>query len=222
MRWLRQVWALVWRDLVVEWRTRESLSTMLLFALITLVIFDFAFELRVENARQIAPGALWVAFTFAGVLGLSRSLARDQEQGALEGLMLSPVGRGAIYVGKALANFLTMTLTEAILLPLFAALFDVPLIQGGVILIILLGTVGFVAVGTLLAAMAVNTRAREALLPILLFPMAVPVLLAAVKATGALLDGETLAAVGHWLRLMVVYDIVVCVAAYLTFEAILS
>ena len=222
MRWLRQVGALVWRDLAVEWRTRESLSTMMLFALITLVIFDFAFDLRVENARQIAPGALWVAFTFAGVLGLSRSLARDQELGALEGLMLSPVGRGVIYVGKALANFLTMTLTEAILLPLFAALFDAPLIQGGVILIILLGTVGFVAVGTLLAAMAVNTRAREALLPILLFPIAVPVLLAAVKATGALLDGETLAAVGHWLRLMVVYDIVVCVVAYLTFDAILS
>jgi heme exporter protein B len=222
MRWARQVWALVWRDFVVELRTRESLSTMLLFALITLVIFDFAFDLRVDNAREVAPGALWVAFTFAGILGLSRSLARDQEQGALEGLMLSPIGRGTIYVGKALANFLTMTLTEAILLPLFSALFDVPLIQGNIMLIILLGTIGFVAMGTLLAAMAVNTRAREVLLPILLFPISVPVLLAAVKATGALLDGETLAAVSHWLRLIVVYDVVACVVAYLTFDAILS
>jgi heme exporter protein B len=222
MRWARQVWALVWRDFVVELRTRESLSTMLLFALITLVIFDFAFDLRVDNVREVAPGALWVAFTFAGILGLSRSLARDQEQGALEGLMLSPIGRGTIYVGKALANFLTMTLTEAILLPLFSALFDVPLIQGNIMLIILLGTIGFVAMGTLLAAMAVNTRAREVLLPILLFPISVPVLLAAVKATGALLDGETLAAVSHWLRLIVVYDVVACVVAYLTFDAILS
>ena len=164
MNSLRQVEAIIWRDLVAELRTKESLGTMLLFALITLVIFNFGFELRLENAREVAPGVLWVGFTFAGILGLSRSITRDQEQGALEGLMLSSAERGTVYLGKVLANLAIMSLMEVILLPLFVALFNVSLSHPMLALVILLGTIGFVATGTLLSAMTVNTRAREVLL----------------------------------------------------------
>jgi len=218
----QQIAAILWRDLAIEIRTKETLSTMLLFALIVLVIFNFAFQLRMDNIKEAAPGVLWVGFTFAGILGLGRSLSRDQEQGTLEGLMLSPVDGGTIYLGKMLANLTIMVAVEAVMLPLFVALFDLSLAYWPLVLILPLGTVGFVAMGTLIAAMAVNTRAREALLPVLLFPAVVPMLLAAVKATGQVLDGQGWGGIGHWIRLLIAYDVIALVLAYLTFDYVVE
>ncbi len=222
MNGLRQVGAILWRDLVVELRTKESLGAMLLLALMTLVLFDFGFDLRVENVRQVAPGVLWVSFAFAGTLGLNRSLSRDQEQGVLEGLLLAPAERRVIYLGKMLANLAAMSLMEAVLVPLFVALFDISLFRPLLLPVVVLGTIGFVGIGTLLAAMTVNTRAREALLPVLLFPLVVPILIAAVKATGAVLDGGGWSAIALWVRLMVIYDLVSLALAYLTFAAVVE
>jgi len=222
MTTLRHAAQIAWRDIAIELRTRESLSTMLLLALMLLAIFAFGFQLRVGDIREVAPGVLWVSFAFTGMLGLSRSLTRDRNQGILEGLMLSPVDRGAIYAGKVLANLAAMLATEALILPLFQALFGVPVISAPLLLIAVLGSIGFVAIGTSLAAMTVNTRAREALLPVLLFPVTVPVLIAAVQATGALLEGEGWAAIVHWVRLLLAYDAIALISGYLTSESILE
>jgi heme exporter protein B len=170
----RAIMAIVAKDVAAELRSKEALSTLLIFALMIVVVFNFAFELRVENVRQIAPGVLWVAFTFAGILALNRSFVVEREEGCIEGLRLTPVDRGAIYLGKFLGNTLFLLVTEACILPIFAVLFDVSVLNPVLWLIMVLGTVGFVAVGTLFAAMAVNTRAREAMLPLLLFPIAQP------------------------------------------------
>jgi heme exporter protein B len=190
---------------------------MLIFALLSLLIFGFAFDLRGRMAEVAAPGVFWVTVAFAGSLGLNRSLAREQQTGGIEGLLLAPVERGVIFFGKALGNLLLMLVVEAVMLPLTTVLFDVSLLRGGVLVVILLGTVGYAAVGTLLAAIAVNTRAREVMLPILLLPLAVPLLIAAVRATGGLLAGATLADVNNWVRILVTYDLIIGAVAVLTF-----
>jgi len=217
MGFIRTVWAIVSKDVAAELHTREMVSAMLVFAVLALLIFSFALDLRGTVARAAAPGVLWATVTFAGTLGLSRSLAREQQSGCIDGLLLAPVDRSAIFFGKALGNLLFMAVVEAILLPLFSALFDVPLLRGGVLAVTALGTVGYAAVGTLLAAIAVNTRAREVMLPILLLPLALPALIAAVQATGGLLEGGTLAQVGGWVRLLVAYDLIVVAVAMVTF-----
>lgn len=222
MSFLRKTWALIAKDLAVERRTRESLTVMFIFSVMVVVIFNFAFELRVENVRQVAPGALWVAFAFAGVLGLNRSLAREREDGCLEGLMLAPVDRNAIFVAKAVANFLFMATAEAIVLPLFTVLFGVNMLRADLAIVIALGTLGLAAVGTLLAAMAAHTRARDVLLPILLLPVSVPLLIAAAKATGGLLDGSGLAGVASWLQLLGAFDVIFAAVSYMLFEYVLE
>jgi heme exporter protein B len=218
----RAVVAIVAKDVAAELRSKETLSTLLVFALMIVLVFNFAFELRVDNVRQIAPGVLWVAFTFAGVLALNRSFIIEREEGCIEGLRLTPVDRGVIYLGKFLGNTLFMLVAEACILPVFAVLFDVSILYPALWLIVVLGTVGFVAVGTLFAAMTVNTRAREAMLPLLLFPITVPVLIAATKSTGQVLDGQPLSEVYSWLRLLLAFDIIFTVIAWLGFEYVLE
>ncbi len=222
MSFLGKSWALVAKDLAVERRTRETLNVMFVFSVMVVVIFNFAFELRVENVRQVAPGALWVAFAFAGVLGLNRSLAREREDGCLEGLMLAPVDRNAIFVAKVVANFLFMAGAEAVVLPLFTVLFGVNVLRADLAIVLFLGTAGLAAVGTLLAAMAVHTRARDVLLPILLLPVSVPLLIAAAKATSGLLDGLGLAGVAGWLQLLGAFDAVFIAVSYVLFEYVLE
>ena len=217
MSYWRSVWAIVRKDVRAELRTKDIFSSMFVFALLTVIIFDFAFELRVPSMTMVTPGILWVAITFAGTLGLNRSFVIEQDKGSLAGLLLAPVDRSAIYFGKMFGNLLFMLVMEMMLLPLVTILFNQPLLRWQHVLVLLLGTYGFAAVGTVFSAMAVNTRAREVLLPILLFPVVVPVLLAGVKMTGALLDGETLADVSNWLRLILIYDIGFTVVAFLTF-----
>jgi heme exporter protein B len=193
------------------------LSAMLVFSVLSMLIFSFALDLRGATARAAAPGVLWATVAFAGTLGLNRSLTREQLTGCLDGLLLAPVDRSAIYFGKALGNLFFMAVVEVFLLPLFSALFDVPLLRPGVLLVAALGTTGYAAVGTLLATIAVNTRAREVMLPVLLLPLAVPALIAAVQATGGLVAGETLSRVGSWIRLLVVYDLLIVAVSLLTF-----
>jgi heme exporter protein B len=217
VRFIRKVWAIVVKDVAAELHTREMVSAMLVFSVLALLIFSFALDLRGAMARAAAPGVLWTAVAFAGTLGLSRSFVREQQTGCIDGLLLAPVDRSAIFFGKMLGNLFFMAVVEIVLVPLISVLFNVPLLQGGVLLVVLLGTVGYAAMGTLLAAIAVNTRAREVLLPILLLPLAIPALIAAVQATAGLVDGGVLAEVGGWVRLLVVYDLIVVAVAMLTF-----
>jgi len=222
MTFLRQVVTIVHKDITAELRTKEMFSSMFVFALLSVVIFNFAFELRVADAATIAPGVLWISVTFAGMLGLNRSFVLEKDQGCLDGLLLAPVDRSAIYFGKMLGNFLFITVVEAIILPIFSALFNVNLIQPWVLAVMLLGTLGFSGVGTLFSAMTVHTRAREVLLPILLFPVVVPALIAAVKLTAGLLDGRALADMTNWMQLLIAFDIIFIAVSYMTFDYVVE
>ncbi len=217
MDYVRKVAAIIEKDIAAELHTREMISAMLVFSALATLIFSFALDLRGELAEAAAPGVLWSTIAFAGTLGLSRSMAREKETGCIDGLLLAPVDRTAIFFGKAVGNLLFMSVVEVALLPLFSVLFDVGLMRARILVVLVLGTVGYAAVGTLLAAIAVNTRAREVMLPVLLLPLAVPVLIAAVRATGALLEGAALSQAAGWIRILVVYDLVIVAVSLLTF-----
>lgn len=209
--------AIIWKDIRAELRTKDILSSMFVFALLAVIVFNFAFELRVPAMSMVVPGIIWVAVSFAGTLGLNRAFVIEQDKGSLAGLLLAPVDRAAIYFGKMLGNLIFMLVVEIILLPLVMIFFNLSLITGPHLLVLFLGTYGFAAVGTVFSAMAVNTRAREVLLPVLLFPVLLPVLVAGVKLTGGLVDGVALSEMTNWLQLMAIYDIGFTVVAYLTF-----
>jgi heme exporter protein B len=224
MGYARKVLAIVWKDIVAELRTKEMFSAMFVFAVLVIVVFNFAFDLRVsgDRVRQVAPGALWVAFAFAGVLGLNRAFVMEKDQGCLEGLLLAPVDHSAIYFGKMLSTVLFMLVVEGLMLPVFTAFFGVNLFDLRLALVIVLGTVGFAGVGTILSAMTAQTRAREVLLPILLLPVAAPVLIAAVKATAGILDGLALGEIARWLQLLVAFAVIFPAAAFMTFDYVVK
>ena len=224
MSYLRKVSAIVWKDIVAELRTKEMFSAMFVFAVLVIVVFNFAFDLRVsgERVRQVAPGALWVAFAFAGILGLNRAFVAEKDRGCLEGLLLAPVDHTAIYFGKMISTALFMLIVEALMLPVFTAFFGVNLFDLRLVFVIVLGTVGFASVGTILSAMTAQTRAREVLLPILLLPVAAPVLIAAVKATAGILDGLTMAEIALWWQLLLAFAFLYPAVAFMTFDFIVK
>jgi len=219
---LKAIAALIWKDLAAEWRSHEMLSAMLVFALLVILIFNFALELDTATRASVTAGVLWATFIFAGTLGLNRSMALEKDRGCLDGLLLAPVDRSAIYFGKAIVNLLVMWVTAAIVLPVFSLLYNTNLFNPGLLLVILLGTVGYVAVGTLLAAMSVQTRTRDVLLPILLFPVVVPVLVAAVKASSGFLQNLGIAEIQPWLTLLVVYDVIFTAIAFMVFDYVVE
>lgn len=223
MSFCAQVWAILWKDVRCELRSKQVWLGMGLFALLVLVIFNFAFDLRIDNKAAVAPGALWVAFIFASLLGLGRTIAAEREKGSLDRLLLCPVDRKAIYLAKLLGNMLFIGVVEIIALPVFAALFNVPLFTGPLLLIVLAGTLGIASVGTLFSAMAAATSAREVLLPILVFPLIVPVVIGAVRATGTLmLSTGPSPNEPPWLGLMIAFDIIFLSVSMLTFEYVIE
>jgi heme exporter protein B len=217
---INQTIAILWKDIRCELRSKQTWMGMGLFALLVLVIFNFAFDLGVDNKAAVAPGALWVSFVFASMLGLGRTIAAEREKGSLDRLMLCPVDRKAIYLAKLLGNLLFIGGVEIVALPVFAALFDVPLVVASLLPIVLFGTLGVAAIGTLCSAMAAATRARELLLPILVFPLIVPVVIAAVRLTGDLMAPS--ANEPPWLGLMIAFDVIFLSASMLTFEYVIE
>lgn len=214
--------AVIWKDLAAELRSRELVSAMLVFSLLVIFIFNFALELNPALYGTITSGVLWVIFTFAGTLGLNRSLAVERDRGCLDGLLLAPVDRTAIYFGKAIANLVFMLVVAAIVVPVYSLLYDVNLFNPGLLLVILLGSEGYVAVGTLLAAMSVQTRTRDVLLPILLFPVVIPVLVAAVKASSGFLTAAPVDEIMPWINLLLVFDVVFTAIAFMVFEFVVE
>ena len=219
---LRALQAIIWKDLAAELRSRELLSAMLVFALLVILIFNFALELDARARSTVTAGVLWVTFAFAGTLGLNRSLATEKDRGCLDGLLLAPVDRSAIYFGKAIGNLIFMIIVEIIVLPVYSLLYNTNLFNPGLILVILLGSIGYVAVGTLLSTMAVQTRTRDVLLPILLFPVALPVFIAAVKASSGFLQGIEMAEIQPWLTLLITYDVIFTAVAFMVFDFIVE
>jgi len=220
--YLRAVGAVVWKDLAAELRSRELLSAMLVFALLVILIFNFALELDIATRQTITSGVLWVTFAFAGTLGLNRSMAVERDRGCLDGLLLAPVDRSALYFGKGIGNLAFMLIVEAIVLPTYSILYNVNLFRPGLIVVVLLGSIGYAAVGTLLASMAVQARTRDVLLPILLFPVVLPVLISAVKATNAVLLGLESAELWPWLNLLIAYDVIFTAVAFMLFDFVVE
>ena len=214
--------AIIWKDLAAEWRSRELLSAMLVFALLVILIFNFALELDAQARVNVTAGVLWVTFTFAGTLGLNRSMAIEKDRGCLDGLLLAPVDRTAIYFGKTVSNLIFMWVMAAIVLPAYSILYNTNLFNPGLLLVILLGSIGYIAVGTLLATMAVQTRTRDILLPILLFPVTVPVLVAAVKASEGFLQAVDWVDIQPWITLLIVYDVIFTAVAFMLYEFIVE
>jgi heme exporter protein B len=219
---LRSIGAIVWKDLAAEMRSRELLSAMLVFALLVILIFNYALELDVKARSTITAGVLWVTFAFAGTLGLNRSMATEKDRGCMDGLLLAPVDRSAIYFGKAIGNLIFMFVVEIIVLPVYSVLYNVNLFHPGLLAVILLGSLGYVAVGTLLASMTVQTRTRDVLLPILLFPLAIPVLIAAVKASGGFLQAAEMSEIWPWLNLLIAYDVIFIAVAFMVFDYVVE
>lgn len=220
--YLRAVGAVIWKDLSAELRSREMLSAMLVFSLLVILIFNFALELDVRTRETLTSGILWVTFAFAGTLGLNRSMAIEKDRGCLDGLLLAPVDRSAIYFGKMLGNLVFMLIVAAIVLPVYSLLYNVNLFDPGLILVILLGSFGYVVVGTLLASMAVQTRTRDLLLPILLFPVILPVLIPAVKASSGFLLGVEIEEIMPWLNLLIVYDVIFLAVSFMVFDFVVE
>lgn len=218
----RAIGAVVWKDVVAEFRSRELISAMLVFSLLVILIFNFALELDIRTRETVAAGVLWVTFAFAGTLGLNRSMSIEKDRGCLDGLLLAPVDRSALFFGKAIGNLVFMALVELIVLPTFSLLYNMSLFNPGLLAVILLGSIGYVAVGTLLSAMAVQARTRDVLLPILLFPVTIPVLLAAVKASTGFLQGFEMVDIRPWLNLLIVYDVVFIAVAFMVFEYVVE
>jgi len=219
---IKAIAAIVWKDLRAEVRSFELVSAMLVFSLLVILIFNFALELDIKTRQSVTTGVLWATFAFAGTLGLNRSMAIEKDRGCLDGLLLAPVDRSAIYFGKAISNLAFMLIVEVIVLPVYSILYNINLFQPGLLMVILLGSVGYSAVGTLLSAMSVQTRTRDILLPILLFPVVIPVLLAAVKASGGFLEGVDIAEILLPINLLIAYDIIFIAVAFMVFENVVE
>ena len=224
MTYARRSWIVLWKDLLSERRSKETLNALFFFALLLLFLFQFALGADRERLTAAMPGLLWLGFILSGLVGLGRAFLAERENDCWEGLLLAPGDKSAIYLGKLGGSLALMFVMEAIVLLLFALFFNLDLapVLPGLALVIGLGTLGFAAIGTLFAAMTAQARARELLFPVLLLPVLVPVLLGTVKATEALLLREPLADVAHWLKLLVAADVVYLVAGLLTFDFILE
>lgn len=225
MSFLGSVWLVVRKDLVVEFRNREIAYTTLFFAVSTLLVFSFGFVHEGRAVEDAAAGILWVAIAFSGTLALGRAFERERQNETLRGLLMAPVARTALYLGKLAGILLLLLAVEAVIVPMVGLMFQAPLFRYPVTLIALLvtGTVGFVAVGTLFAAMLVRTRSRDVLLPVLLYPITVPVIIAGVRGTAALFQVDAdLPMARAWLSMLVFFDVVFVTLALWTFEAVMT
>jgi heme exporter protein B len=225
MSFLATAWLVTRKDLVIEFRSKEILYTTLFFAASTLLVFSFSFVRDGRAVDDAAAGILWVAIAFSGTLALGRAFERERQNETLRGLLIAPVPRPAIYVGKLIGILLLLAAVEAVIVPMAGLMFQAPLFRHPVLLAGLLatGTIGFSAVGTLFAAMLVRTRSRDVLLPVLLYPITVPVIIAGVRGTAALFQAEPdLPMARVWLSMLVFFDAVFVTLALWTFESVMG
>ena len=224
MRSLRVVSAIFAKDLRVEWRHRETLASMCVFGLLVVFLFNFSFEPAREETLRLLPGILWVTFGFSGILGFNRSFAAERENGCIEALCVAPVDPGLIYLGKVLANLLFVIIAEFVIVGAVSLWYNFSFFPSmkWLAIICFLGTLGYVAVGTIFAAVASNTRMREVMLPVLQFPVAIPVFIGGIEATTGALRGEAVAEYASWIRLLAGFSIVFLVLSFLLFEYVLE
>ena len=219
------VWLVTRKDMLIEVRSREILYTTLFFAISCVLVFAFGFVREGRPLDDVAAGILWIAIAFSGTLALGRAFERERQSETLRALMIAPIDRPALYVGKLLGVLLLLAVVEVIVAPLIAVMFQArffahPMLMSG---LLVAGTVGFAAVGTLFAAMLVRARSRDVLLPVLLYPITIPVIIAGVRGTAALIGAEPDVAMARaWLSMLVFFDVVFVTLALWTFEPVMT
>ncbi|ACZ41159.1 cytochrome c-type biogenesis protein CcmB [Thermobaculum terrenum ATCC BAA-798] len=222
MKFWQQVLALVHKDLVLEIRRKEIIISMFVFALQILVIFNYAFDLRVENVKSIGPGVIWVSIFFSCAVNVGRTIFLEKERGGWEGLITAPLELGALYVAKLIGNILFMLFAEVLILPMFVVLFNLQVITLPIITVLILGTIGFASISTMFAGLLASTRAREIMLPVLIFPILLPVTIATVEATANHLTGTTAMNRAPWTGLLIAFDALFICAGYILFDQVLE
>mgnify|MGYP001006341592 FL=1 len=219
--WLSTAWVLVWKDLVQEWRSRDVLTSMFAFAVLSLFIFNYALELSPIDRAEIAPWLIWVVMVFAGTLGLNRSFAAEQDQGSFEGLMMAVPELSVIYLAKMITNLLMMFGLAILVIPIYSLLYNQSLFDLRFFGILMLGAWGYSAAGTLISSMTVQTRMRDLLLPVLLFPLLLPVNMAVVKSGSAIIAASSVPEFQSWINLLLVYDVIMTVVSIMVFEYVI-
>lgn len=219
---LKAIVAIVVKDLRAEFRSRELVNSMTLFALLSILIFSFGLELDRLAREEVISGVLWVTVIFASILGLNRSLGMERDQGNLDAMLMAPISRSAIFFGKMLGNFIFTLVVGLLLLPLMTVLYNVTLTLPALLAVLVLGVLGISTIGTLLAAMAVQTRSRETLLPIIMLPIVLPVLLAVVRASGGIIDGAAANDWLPWVQLLAAIDLIYITLCFLLFDYVVE
>lgn len=221
---MNSIKTIIWKDIVSEFRTKDMLFSMAAFSVVVAVLFSFSLEVTNKNAVFLVPSLFWVSTIFVGTLGLGRSFAAERENGAIIGVLLSPVDRSLLYFAKVLSNFFYVFIIQLLLLALFILLFSIK-VKGGLLDLLLafvLGGMGFSSLGTLFSTMAVNTRIREMILPVILFPLLLPVLVNAVRATSVILTGGDFSEVFPYLKILISFDIIFLAAGSLVYEHVVE
>jgi heme exporter protein B len=216
---LKLIWTLIQKDLRIERKTKELFSSMIIYAAVVLVIFNFAFQSFTGNTESFSGGMLWIAFTFSATLGLSRLFSYEQENGVMQALALIPCDKGIIFIGKCLSMLIWLTLMEWLIVPLFCVLFDVPLWEQipRLFIVLFLGSLGYVAAGTLLTTITLNTRMKENLLPLILFPITIPLIIASVEATQIIINQSLSASIINWISILIAFDVIILTGSYLLY-----
>jgi heme exporter protein B len=224
MKFLRDAYLLLRKDLILELRRRESLLTMFFFGTLLLFVFHFSFDLVPDRVSEMAPGLLWLAFLFTGTLGLAQLFGAERENQCLDALLLSPLDRGALFLAKVCFNFILMLLVEIVVIPLFWILFNLQTwnLLPRIFLISLLGTAGFCVLGTIMSAITLRARARELLLPLVLFPLMIPVILATIQCLGAVFRAGEIGDALPWLRLLIGFDVIFLTLGVLVFDWVIE
>jgi heme exporter protein B len=219
---LKVALAIILKDVQTEFRSRELLSSMALFALLSILVFSFALELDRTARAEAISGVLWVTVVFASILGLNRSLAMERDQGNIDAMLIAPIARTAIFLGKLVGSFIFSLVVGLLLIPLMTVLYNLTLVNGWLLVVLVLGTLGFSTFGTLLATMTVQTRSRETLLPIVMLPLALPVLLAVVKASTGILNNAAADDWMAWVQILLAVNVVYFVVCFLMFDYIIE
>lgn len=223
-RYFSQVMTIIWKDFITEIKTRELFSSMFIFALLVVIIFIFSINLSLIQASEVGPGVLWVAFLFAGTIGLNRSFMLEKENDCLQGLLLAPMDRTALYFGKLVSNLVFLLIMEVFTLPLFMVFFNIDLLPHllPLLYVIFVGTLGFCAVGTLLSSLSANLKTRDIMLPILLYPLIIPIIIGSVRMTGQVLAGEPLSSMMNWVSLTLCFDIIYIAISIMVIDFVLE
>jgi len=221
---MNTITTILWKDIVSELRTKEMLFSMVAFSIVVVVLFSFSIDITNNNAAFLVPSLLWVSTIFVGTLGLSRSFAMEKENGAIIGVLLSPIDRSSLYFAKVLSNFIYIFIIQLLFTVLFILLFNIN-IKGSLLdllLVFVLGGMGFSSLGTLFSTMAINTRLREIILPVILFPLLLPVLVNAIRATSVILAGGAFSEVLNFLKILISFDIIFLAASSLVYEYVVE